>query len=224
MKHLMAGLLSLLSGRASGSAGSGRRVMSLLDDYLPNTPPHRKPTADLSDRQCEENLNFLIENSHIRLRLLDDFLKEFNLDIAPAIDPSSDPLPAFQAVDRWIRSEFPVPREPRPPRQRFLTSDRAGRDILFSLIADLGLLEGEAVVRRRDDFNWALDLDPANSDMWTYRRPCIVRPRMEQWASTEFDMEIITLQTAYRIGEPGAEVHPFGETAIETIAGGHDPV
>ncbi len=223
MKWHMAALASLFSGMAPGSAQSGRRLMALLADYPPSTPPHLNSTAKLSDAQCEDNLDFLVATRHTRLKALGDLLADFSLDVVPVIDPSEDPLPTFNALDRWIRSEFPVPRKP-PPRQRFLESDRAGSEILFSLISDLGLLEGEAIIRRREDFAWALDLDPDNSDMPSYRRPCVVRPRMEHWASTVFDTQVTALQTAFHIGLPGAEIHPFGETATDTIAGGHDPV
>ncbi|MGI9383699.1 MAG: hypothetical protein ACR2PO_11135 [Methyloligellaceae bacterium] len=220
----MVGWLAEFFGLAPpGSARAGQRLKKLLAGYPPSTPPHLEPTAELSDAQCKADLDFLIETRDERLTVLAGLLADFGLDIAPVLDPAQDPGPTFKALDSWIRSEFPFPRE-QPPRQRFTESDRAGPDILFSLIADLALLEGEAIVRRRDDFAWALDDDPDNWEMSSYRRPCVVRPRIEDWASTVFDLQIITLETAFQIGEPGAEVYPFGDSAIEAIAGRHDPL
>lgn len=220
----MTGRFSRLFGWRPDASRSGRRLLALLAEYPPDTPPHTGLTSDLGDAQCTDNLQHLIDTRVQRLQALTELLAAFDLDITAATQPTQDPRPTFQLIDRWIRTSFPLPPEPKPPRQQFLQSDRSGSDILFSLIADLGLVEGEAIVRRRDDFSWALDLDPENHDMLSYRRPCVVRPPGDDWASTVFDTQITALETAWQIGEAGAAVFPFGESAIEAIAGGHDPV
>lgn len=108
------------------------------------------------------------------------------------LDPAADPVPPVQAIERWwdrrfaklnlvidagksplwrwvlglvlFRNEALMRHEANRRSGWYRSEDRevAG---LRSLIGDLAILFGEALVRRRDDFAWGIDDDEEDAQM-----------------------------------------------------------
>jgi hypothetical protein len=58
----------------------------------------------------------------------------------------------------------------------WLWSTRDGPEIVYSMLTDIAIVLAEMVLLRRPDYHWALDLDPENEEMATWRRPVVMRP------------------------------------------------
>lgn len=216
----------LFSPRAA--PGPGAAIRCLLARYTPYRVPHPGPTKRLSDDQCRENLAYLLVNKAERLEIFSQCLNQFGVDLSRAPQAKPDELGAlFKAVDHWARAELPRAPDRLLSFDVFVASDRDGPDKIFSLITDLGIFEGEQIVTRRPDFTWALDVARDNRVMSSYRRPTVFRERIyfsgHPWSATSFDFEDLAFGFWRGLEIPGSAIHPFGETALATIAGGHDP-
>jgi hypothetical protein len=139
---------------------------------------------------------------------------------------ASDPLPYIKALGQWTAQEWPSIRdEALLPIEAWLNSRREGREIVFSLIMDIAIVLAEIVLRRRDDYHWALDLDPQNGvdGMVSWRRPVILRPPDAIVPAIQFDFED-AVRTAYvQCGKPGYNLRgEFGRGVPEAISGAHE--
>ena len=108
------------------------------------------------------------------------------------LDPAADPVPALHRLEQWwnkrfarvnlvidadksplwrgllalvlFRNEAMMRHQANRRSDWYRSEDRAVAG-LRSLIGDFAILFGEALVRRRDDFGWAIDGDPEHAQM-----------------------------------------------------------
>jgi hypothetical protein len=208
---------------------NGQAFLAAIEHYPANPMPFPDSRKTLKDTELDANLDHILSTRVERLTIVAQFMTQFEVDVAPLLDPNENPLPAAQAVDDWLttalpdRSALPGNDPANAPRDLFLFSDRSGPDILFSLIADLALLEGEAVRLRSDAFRWAIDRDPGNRRLSHYKRPCLFKAGQPDWASTALDLELIMLSIIYeRRGQSGI-LHHFGDSIADFLRGAFDP-
>lgn len=168
-------------GSSDGSNDSGR-LAALLRDYPPATPPHRGTNGSwpgatapqLTLEQCRENLAWQGESMPARLAALAALLDAVGLAVQDAY--ADDRRPGFiTALDRLLVEQLPATYTPAlADRGAWEASDRAGSRIVHSFLADLAWLEGDIMIAARPGSFWGLDLDPADSTMLSYRRPCLL--------------------------------------------------
>ena len=147
-----------------------------LREYPAWDTPHAGPPRRWTDAQAHENLAHLLTHKPRRLELLADWLRPEGIDVRPALEGAAWE-PAVDALHQWANATWPALLDARPATTaHWLSSDRRGDDIVFSLLLDISLLLGEFVVQRHAGFRWDLDLDPENGrdDMTSYRRVVLV--------------------------------------------------
>ena len=226
----MAGLFdTLFGGRKRGSGGG--LLAAALAHYPPNVPAHVGPAKRLDAAMADANLARFMDVREERLAALRSILEDHGLDIGPILDPGSDPAPAYAALSTWLAQALP-PREAMPggsgvnaPIDAYIASERRDHDILFSFVADLALLEGEGIVRRRAEWRWDLDRDPNDAGTYPYRRVVVWRDRQGQRPALALDLEHEALQIVYGMRSRGPRVgHPLGRTLAGVVAGGFDQI
>lgn len=233
----MAGFWDRLRGKAGpGEGGDGGPaadlLRGLLAGYPPNRPRHPGDAARLSDAERDGNLEQLIAERDERLAVVSDFLRDQGVDASPMLDPHADGVAAARAVDDWLTAVLPrramTPlgdAEPNPPVAAYRASDRSGSDIYYSLIADLALLEGEAIGVRDDRFGWAVNRLRAFRTMPSFGRICLIKPGSPGWDPTVLDLPEHLLAILHRRAAPGGDAggHWYGELLDGAARRAFDP-
>ena len=118
---------------------------------------------------------------------------------------------------------------PNPDWASFRRSDRAGPDVLYSLVADLALLEGEAMRLRDGRFAWAVNRRRAFRDMPSFGRICLTKPGARGWEATALDVPEHLLAICHAKARPGHDAHRgghghfYGELLDGAVRRGFDP-
>ncbi len=202
-------------------------------DYPPDQPRHPGDPLTLSEVESDANLAQFGNGRAARLAIVGDFLRDNGVDPAPMLDPNGDGVAAARAVDHWLdetlpkRSFSPVSGDetPNPPDGAFRMSDRAGADIYYSLLADLALLEGEAIRLRDARFAWAINRLPDFADMGSYGRICLIKPGDADWPATVFELDVHLLAICHAKMAPrgNRSGHWFGELLQGAVDRTYDP-
>jgi len=215
----MSGWLRRWLGSSPSDSG---RLSLLLADYPPYAVPHPGRARDLSLEQCRENLAYLLDHREQRLSALADLVGAFGIDARAGL-AAPDPAPLLDALEQWARAEWPAIRiESIGDPERWLRSDKAGADIALSMLMDVAIVLGEIVVRRRADFSWQLDVDPANKRMASYRRVVMMKPAQPSWPATVLDLERGCIESFDQIGRGGIRDRTLGFSVLAAISGGYD--
>lgn len=168
-----------LGRKAGGRPPAGLHLPTLLAAYPPDPPPHPGPGRDLTEAQARENLRHKLAGREARLAALTGLLAEFDIDLPAGLDaPSADPL--LNSLHHWAAQHWASIYDPRlADLDVWLRSTRTGDELVFSMLADVGLALGELVVRRRPEYAWNLDRDLQNlaGELVSYNRPVVMRPR-----------------------------------------------
>lgn len=230
----MAGFWDKLRGKA-GSGGDGRAdpMAELLAGYPPNRPRHPGDPAGLSQAERGANLAQMLEECDSRITTVSALLRRHGLDPVPMLDPAADGVAAARAIDAWLgrilprRPMSPIAGDetPNPPERAFRESDRSGADIYYSLIADLALLEGEAIRRRDDRFRWQINDLRDFSDMPSHGRICLIKPGSADWDPTVLDIDQHLLGLFHRKMAPNGDTsgHWYGELLDGAVRRAFDP-
>jgi hypothetical protein len=225
----MAGWLGrLVGGGGTGGAQQGR-LRRLLKDYPPYRQPHPGPGSALTLPQAEANLAYLRDNKSARLAIVGGVLSQFALNLDEGL-AAADPQPYLKALGQWTARDWPALRDTSLLTiDTWLNSRREGPEIVFSLIMDIAIVLAEIVLRRRNDYRWALDLDPQNAPqggkdgMLSWQRPVVLRPADGIVPVIQFDFED-AVRTAYiQCGKPGYNLRgEFGRGVLDAISGAHE--
>ncbi|MBM6575745.1 hypothetical protein KCP91_05125 [Microvirga sp. SRT01] len=230
----MAGLWDKLRGKdAPVVDDTGAALRRLFGDYPPDPPAHAGPAATLTAAQQDENLAQFLAVQSQRLAVGSDYLRARGVSVDPMLDPAADGLPAARAVDAWLDEALPKrpfspisgDETPNPDEHGLMASDRTGPDIYYSVLADLGRLEGEAIRRRDPRFDWAVNRLPGFEDMGSYGRICLIKAGDVQWAPTVLDMEMHMLGICHPKMAPRGNLsgHRFGELLEAAVTQAFDP-
>lgn len=231
----MTGFWDKLRGKgASPADGAVAAMGALFDGYPPNPPRHAGDPRKLTDTQRDENFAQFLEQREQRLGIIGRFLRGKGVDPAPMLTPVGDGgVVAARAIDGWLDQALPKrpfspvagDETPNPPTHAFRASERSGSDIYYSFLADLGLLEGEAVRLRDPRFDWAINRLPELSEMGSYQRICLMKPGSADWAPTVFELDEHMLAICHPKMAPRGNNsgHWFGELLQGAIDGAFDP-
>jgi hypothetical protein len=221
-------LKSLFGGKAPSPATSP--LMAALQNYPPNSPPFPGLRKSLKPAQLDANLDHLITSCDIRISHLRALLMKFGVDAGPLLDPVQSPQSASDAINVWLvkslpgRTAMPPSDGPNAPYTLFQNSDRSGAEILFTLVADLALLEGEAIRRRDPRFFWAINRERVLAGKETAKRPCLMRAPTPFWRiPLDFDLEQGMLAIVYQMRDGTGTHHQFGEQLAGVLRGAVDP-
>jgi hypothetical protein len=224
----MSFLKSLFGGNAS--VPHENPLLAALRSYPPNSPPFPGLRKQLQPSELDANLDHLVASCDVRLSYLSQLLSQFNVYIAPLLDPAQSPAGAVEALNAWLvqalpaRDAMPPADGPNAPYALFQQSDRAGDHILFSFVADLALLEGEALRRRDNRFFWAINRERSLSGKETAKRPCLMRAPTDTWrVPLDFDLEQGMLGIIYQMRDGTGTHHQFGEHLLAVLRGAVDP-
>ena len=176
----------------------------------------------------QANLAHLVESCDARLNHVCTLLAHFDVDASPLIDPAQNPSDAACAVDHWITEQADsfeiLPRSAAGvcPVEEFQNSDRSNDEIVFSLVADLALLEGEAIRRRDDRYYWAINREAKLRSIETAKRPCLMRPIQPDWTMPiALDLEMATLAIVHERRSNMGVLHKFGDQMIAILNGAY---
>ena len=203
------------------------RLAALLAAYPPYAIPHPGPGRTLSLAQADANLAYLVAHREERLAAVGALLSECGVDMAGACG-TGDPGPFLDRLWEWIKAEWPAIHDPVLARQdRWLSSRRVGKEVAYSLVADIAILLGEVVLSRRSDFGWALDLDPHNEGddegMVSQRRPCVIRPADDVVPIILYDPEDqVQGAYAYCTSPSYFWLNHLRQGAMDMISGAHE--
>jgi hypothetical protein len=198
----------------------------LLADYPAYLPPNAGPPERWTLAQARENLAFLLAQKQERLQILSRLLKTRGIDIEPALG-GGDIKPLLADLQRWAIQDWQAMRGPmRPPLATWLGSSRAGSDIVYSMLTDVGILLGELVMQRRSTIHWGLDgsEEGAAEKRVTYRRPVLMaRSARTGRDRLVLDVEAMAYQRFAQIDSPTERVIDPWVTLIDgAIAGGYE--
>jgi hypothetical protein len=201
------------------------RLRQLLADYPPYRIPYPAPGFPgpghrLTLAEAEANLAFLLANKARRLDIAAGLLRQFGLDLCAGL--KGDPEPFLDGLWRWSVDEWPAVYDPTiySSIERWLRSTRDGPEIVYSMLTDIAIVLAEMILVRRTDYHWALDLDPENEDMASWRRPVVQRPPEGAVPAINYDFELAT-RTAYGqcTGPAYRVVNDLGRGVLEAISG-----
>lgn len=236
----MTGFWDRLRGKAGGADGpcddSAAALRALFASYPANPPRHPGPPVALDESQRDANLAQFLATRDRRLAIVADFLRGHGVDTAPLRASPLDcgaAVAAARAVDGWLdaalprRAFSPVAGDeaPNPPTQAFRADERGGDDRYDGFLADLGLLEGEAIRRADPRFDWAINRLPEFADRGSYGRICLIKPGSPGWAPTVFEMDAHMLAICHPKMAPRGNNSGrwFGELLNGACERGYDP-
>ena len=233
-----------------------RAALQAYDDWH---VPHPGAPGALTPAQREENFAATMAVKRARIATLRGALPALDNAFRTLLDPLADPVPAIRTVETWWLDSLSgidlVPPVTSTLRRllrpgAYLAKNDAMAAAhwderhdhplapkLASLLDDLGLLLGEAVVLRRPDFAWALNHDLTEKQLKTmeWGRVCVLRPRlgafpvkafpMPFWARSAYGQMILDkrnrmlVPASYKDGEWHGRF--FGWTVVHICNGGY---
>ncbi len=194
-----------------------RATLQSYDDWH---VPHPAAPEALTDVQREANFAAMMDEKPARLATLRAALPPLADAFANLLDPQSAPVAGIRAVEAWWIAELSridlVPPVTSTLRRwlrpgAYLAKNEAMAAAywderhdhplvpkLASLLVDLGLLLGEAVVLRRPDFAWALNHDKTEKRLKTmeWGRVCVLRPQLADFPLKAFALPYLA-RSAY---------------------------
>lgn len=191
----MAGRLgSWLSGlgRPREDRGSPAAMARRLQAY----PAWALPFPGVPERADEQqaNLQYLLDHREARLAALQAFFADepagdsrpgtagqaMSGVLAAGLRPGGDWRAATTALHQWMNAHVEaLPRGRYTTRTGWRRSRRDGDEIVYSLLLDIALYLGEAIIRNRPGYQWTVDNDPTSieQDLPTVGRIVLERPR-----------------------------------------------
>ena len=156
------------------------RLETLLADYPACTPPHLGHVLRLPDikgpvltpEQTRENFLAYRVAVSVRMNVLQPVLAGLGLNLDEAY---TDAASFVRQLHPTLLAELPpLYRPDLADRYAWELSDRSGKAIVLSFLADLAMLNGDVLVRAYAGVFWGQNLDRRDRLMFSYRRPCLI--------------------------------------------------
>lgn len=194
-----------------------RTTLEAFDDWQ---VPHPGAPRDLTEQQREANFAAMMAEKPARIATLRAALPNLEAAFSNLLDPQAAPLAGIRALEAWWIGELSkidlVPPVTSTLRRllrpgAYLAKNTAMAAAhwderhdhplvpkLASLLDDLGLLLGEAVVLRRPDFAWTLNHDKTAKRLQTieWGRVCVLRPKLGDYPLQAFPLPYLA-RSAY---------------------------
>ena len=196
------------------------KLRATLETYDDWQVPHPGAPRDLTEPQREANFAAMMAEKPVRIAALRAALPSLDAAFANLLDPPAAPLAGIRALEAWWIDELSkidlVPPVTSTLRRllrpgAYLAKNTAMAAAhwderhdhplvlkLASLLDDLGLLLGEAVVLRRPDFAWTLNHDKTEKRLQTmeWGRVCVLRPKLADCPLKAFPLPFLA-RSAY---------------------------
>jgi len=188
------------------------RLKTVLEGYETWTLPFPEEPATLDKAQRTANLDWVLANKQARIAALRAALPEIDRCFAPLLDAAQHPFVALRDLDLWW-AETGLQLSLFPPVAGGLRSKLfkgryyAANAVLAikkwyewdenplvlpldSLLRDIGLVMGEAIVLRRPDFVWAVNEDTKEKRSQTveWGRLVVMREAKADFPLKAFDL------------------------------------
>lgn len=235
-------------------------LRALLHGYDCWTLPHPGDPHALSKAQRGENLAYVLEYKDARISRIRAALPEIDPLLAQLLDPQIHPSAATLELDRWwVKTGLQLALFPPVagtlksklfPNRYYAANEVLANAKWFewpehplvapldSLVRDLGLITGEAIVLRRPDFRWTVNEDSREKRLETTEWGRVVVLREAEGASPlkAFDMFRLARWSYADVhgrkkrgfNQHAVEINPgdwrgsfVGWTAVDVINGGH---
>jgi hypothetical protein len=119
----------------------------------------------LSVDQAYENLRYLLDHKESRLKILDQFLMHWGINVLCSLRQDK-PETLVSALHKWSGIVWPQAHDERiATNKRWQETDREGGDIIYSLMMDTAILLGELIIVHRPSYVWAVDLNEENLNL-----------------------------------------------------------
>lgn len=197
-----------------------KQLRAALQAYDEWHVPHPGAPDALTAAQREENFAATMAVKSARIATLRGALPALDDAFGTLLDPLADPVPAIRAVEAWwigCLSQIDLVPPVTSTLRRLLRpgaylakndamaaahwDERHDHPLvpkLASMLCDLGLVLGEAVVLRRPDFAWTLNHEPTEKRLKTmeWGRVCVLRPKLGAFPVKAFAMPFLA-RSAY---------------------------
>ena len=175
------------------------------------TVPHPGDPRAFTTAQRAENLAFVLGIKDERIAQVRAALPEIEPWLTQLLDPQVHPLAATLKLDRWwvktglqlalfppvagtlkaklFPSRYYAVNEVVANAKWYDWPDHPLVALLDSLLRDIGLIVGEAIVLRRPDFRWTVNEDPKEKKdpCMTWGHVVVLRDAVGHWAQQAFD-------------------------------------
>jgi hypothetical protein len=157
--------------------GRQSRLAKQLVSYPAYHAPFIGPPQHWSLEQAQANLAHRLEHRELRLQTLAALLADHDVDIKSPL-AGGKLKPMLNALNAWVEEHWPALHDDEiATSEVWLRSPRDGKEIIYSLVFDIGLLLGELVVRRRSDYTWTISFDASDkNNLLSFNRAVIQLP------------------------------------------------
>lgn len=169
----------------------------------------------LSVKERKANFAAMMAEKPRRLEVMRSALPHLHTAIDTLLNSAADPVAGIRGLEDWWLNSLSrinlIPPVASPLRKLLRPGGYFAKNEamatahwderhdhplvpkLASMMDDLGLLLGEAVVLRRPDFNWELNhyQSEKRADTMDYGRPCILRPKLGDFPLKAFAMPFL---------------------------------
>jgi hypothetical protein len=194
-------------GGGSAEAKATAPLSQQLSNYPANIPAFYGDPKKLTADKQDANLAVFVQSIDQRLSIVSGLLSANGISVAALLAPVPDrsaAMAAADAIDRWLTAQADSLAELLPKAEgtqsfeRYRQSSRADEDIVFSLAADLALLEGEAVRRSDPRFAWAICREQHLQRTFQNKRICLIRlPEVGETLPYVLEFELTVVDIFY---------------------------
>lgn len=200
------------------------KLPGLLKDYPPYSAPYPGSGDNLTPKQAQANLNYLLTHKRVRINIFAELLEHFDIDIHTGLK-AADPKVLLDQLHRWVHTQWPSVHTKSLatlPYNHWVVSTRNGDEIVFSMLMDMAIVLGELVLRHQPEFYWDINRNPQDKGMTSHMRPVIMRKtpgvKYPSCGIEMADFEVSMWSKYCGVISPGANTGlSFRETAIERI-------
>ncbi len=187
------------------------KLKSVLEAYDTWSVPHADDPRALSEEQRAENLAFVLDHKDARIARVRSALPEIEPLLAQLLDPQVHPFAATLELDRWwVKTGLQLALFPPLagslksrlfPNRHYAVNQVVAEAKWYdwpdyplvapldSMLRDIGLIVGDAIVLRRPDFRWTVNEDPKEKKDpgLTWGHVVVLREAAGHWEQQSFD-------------------------------------
>jgi hypothetical protein len=209
-----------------------RRIFrqSALKKALASYPVYAAPfigrPKTFTREMAEANLKYLLDHREQRISHITGLLATFGVDVSGAAK-GGDHRMFLDQLYEWIKKEWPgIYNRRLDDAEVWHASSKAGTEIVFSMLMDLGILLGQIILDRRPEYAWQLDLDQRSrrDDMGSFNSPVI---QHQHWPELPqpllLEPEQMMVNEYFRVDSPlFGTINDLSRYVLQYIDGAHE--
>lgn len=209
-----------------------RRIFrqSALKRALASYPVYAAPfvgkPSTLTREMAEANLKYLLDHREQRISHITGLLGTFGVDVSGAAK-GGDHRMFLDQLYEWIKKEWPGIYDRRlDDHEVWYASSRSGKEIVFSMLMDLGILLGQIILDRRPEYAWQVDLSEVNrrDDMYSFNRSVIQHQHWPEFPEPPMsDPEHMMVEQYFHVDSPSfGIINDLSRYVLQFIDGAHE--